>query len=126
MENESQSGQRGESAGAEFLVQAESMRLEGAHQDALLLLLKGLSESPSNHPARLLLARVFFELECAPFALREVGQLISVFPDNQSLRKLYQAMGGVTPVTTSTAAESVIAESEIDFDAIDDLENESK
>ena len=109
---------------ADCIAEAENRRLEGNHQEALLLLLKGLSESPSNHPARLLLARVFFELGCTPFALREVGQLCMNLPDNQSLKKLYQAMGGTTPLIQSTAVESVIAESEIDFDAIADLENE--
>lgn len=114
---------------AEFVANAESLRLEGNHLDSLLMLLQGLSQSPSNHPARLLLARVFFELECTPFALREVEQLARALPSNQSLKKLYQAMGGGelnarVAVAETVVVESVVAESEIDFDAIDDLESD--
>jgi len=121
MVDEQKSGEAGE-----FMTRAELLRLEGAHHDALVTLLRGLSENPSHHPARLLLARVLFELGCAPFALREVEMLCRALPANQSLMKLYQGMGGTDAFSPGSPSEEVLAESEIDFDAISDLEEEQR
>lgn len=108
-----------------FVATAETYRLDGLHQDALVTLLKGLSENPSHDQARLLLARVFFELECIPFALNELRQLCQRYPNNVSLAKLYSSLGGEEIKATSSGAGSVLAESEIDFDAIEELERDS-
>lgn len=107
-----------------FVAVAEAYRLDGQHQDALVALLKGLSENPSHDQARLLLARVFVELGCVPYALNELGQLVRRFPKNVSLQKLFRALGGTEIPSEQGSVSSVVAESEIDFDAIDDLERE--
>jgi tetratricopeptide (TPR) repeat protein len=107
-----------------FVAAAEAYRLDGLHQDALVTLIKGLSENPSHDQARLLLARVFVELGCVPYALNELRQLVRRFPANASLQKLFRALGGSEVSVEKGSAASVVAESEIDFDAIDELERE--
>ncbi len=123
--NERQSGSVSSSVvDGEFIGAAEKFRLEGFHSDALVLLLKGLSENPSHHQARLLLARVFFELGCVPFALNELAFLSQRFPKNENLKKLIRELGGNVAAAQSESMAAVVAESEIDFDAIEGLEEE--
>ena len=114
--------------GAEqFVVVAEALRLEGAHKDALVILMRGLSHSPGNHQGRLLLARVLFECDCVTYAVRELETLCTSFPGHESLFKLYRALSGNEFVLGSNAASTsaVVAESEIDFDAIEELDKEN-
>ena len=110
----------------QFVAVAEELRLEGVHSEALVVLLKGLSCSPNNYQGRLLLARVLYECDCVPYAVREVAQLCAELPSNMSLSKLYRALSGRDYVASSNASSSamVMAESEIDFDAIEELGDE--
>lgn len=110
-----------------FVSVAEGLRLEGAHSDALVILLRGLSHSPSNYQGRLVLARVLYECDCIPYAVRELETLCTAFPNNQSLLKLYRSVSGneFVSVDRSNSTTEVMAESEIDFDAIDELGKEN-
>lgn len=123
-DNESETTAATDSLGADFITRAEGFRLEGLHSEALVVLLKGLSENPTHHQARLLLARVFFELGCVPFALNEIRYLSTRFPENANLQKLFRDLGGGDIARETPVAAAVIAESEIDFDAIEDLDRE--
>lgn len=120
-----------------FAELAELMILSGDLQEALQVCIKGLSIAPDVHKGRLMLARVFFELEALPFAAREVKVLLDEFPDNKFLRRLYEKlcpdMAGVSDSreeyeTTDDSEEVIVddtvAEAEFDFDSLDLLEGE--
>jgi predicted Zn-dependent protease len=110
----------------QFVVAAEALRLEGGHAEALVVLLKGLSCSPNNQQGRLLLARVLYECDCVPFAIRELAQLCAALPNNPSLHKLYRALSGNDYQAAASSLSAVMAESEVDFDAIEELGEESR
>jgi tetratricopeptide (TPR) repeat protein len=108
----------------DVFAEAEALRLQGDHQQALILLLKGLSKDSQNDQARLLLARVLYELNCLPFAVQEIQTLYNKHPESKSLARLLSSLGGHARSNVTKHTEAVMAESEIDFDAIDDLEQE--
>jgi predicted Zn-dependent protease len=112
----------------QFVVAAEALRLEGGHAEALVVLLKGLSCSPNNQQGRLLLARVLYECDCVPYAIRELEQLCAALPNNPSLHKLYRALSGndYQAAARASSQSAVMAESEIDFDAIEELGEERR
>jgi hypothetical protein len=109
----------------QFVSVAEKQRLQGNHELALVILLLGLSHAPSNHQGRLLLARVFYELECIPFAIEQLKKLCEEFPQHKNIQKLYHKMGGeIAALTSKPQTGNVIAHAEIDFESIDDLEQD--
>ena len=69
----------------EFVSLAELLRAARRHFEALGVLVAGLSASPDNHKGRLLLARVFYELQAIPFAVRELKELCLALPGNKPL-----------------------------------------
>jgi predicted Zn-dependent protease len=126
MEEQSQALLAQDPGAEQFVAVAEELRLEGIHSEALVILLKGLSRNPSNYQGRLLLARVLYECDCVPYAVRELTQLCAALPNNPSLLKLYRALSGRDYVVSGDTSSSatVMAESEIDFDAIEELGDE--
>jgi tetratricopeptide (TPR) repeat protein len=112
---------------------ANELRDGGRHLEALDVLLASLSANPQNHQARLLLAKLFAERKYYEFALREVRDLLTTFPENDALRKLAERLSpGVanmeaeTPDTTGGPRDSTLAEAEIEFEALEELEAEKK
>ncbi|MBX7138240.1 MAG: hypothetical protein K1X83_09670 [Oligoflexia bacterium] len=112
-----------------FARQAEELRKAGALNEALLSCLKGLSHNPACHEGRLVLARVLFQLDFIPFAVREVQELRKAFPQSRSVEKLLMAIApdiAVQPGAEKEAEQAPAGESdgtlaEADFD-IEDLE----
>lgn len=81
---------------------AEYLRQNGKFDVALRALFRGLSANPSAHRARLVLARIFYEIECLPFAIRELVTLHDELPGNRSISKLLDKFGVNTHSVEST------------------------
>ena len=96
---------------------AEEVRREGRLDEALRICLRGLSESPSCSKGRLVLARIFFDMRCMPFALREVEELCRMWPENKALTRL---RGKLTPERIEAKdGEETVAEADFEFDEIE-------
>jgi hypothetical protein len=92
---------------------------------SLLTCLTGLSLDYNNSQARLLLARIFFELKLYPFAVREIKELYSRYHDSKSLKNLLTkldpssvSIGSETNVQ-SQKKEQVLAEADFDIEFIE-------
>lgn len=121
-----------------FVDYGELLRRTGRFGEALIVTLRGLSHSPDNVRARLLLARIYFELGCTPFAVREVRDLHSEFPERKFLRQLLIKLAPDEKVTAAPVAEpsesapqasptpQTVAESEFDFEALEELEEKGR
>lgn len=106
-----------------FVEVAERFRVEGNLPSALAVLLRGLSANPSVHKGRLILAHVLYQMECIPFAVKELKILTAAVPESESVRKLLLALAPdslneQTPSSESGKEETVAA---TEFD-LDDLE----
>jgi hypothetical protein len=111
---------------AEF---AEYLRRKRLMTEAMGICLSGLSANPSCHPGRLVLARIYYSLSYMPFASRELEALLTVFPEDQSLRRLVLALN---PTFTEIrpddrqlslgGAETLIAETAFDMGDLDLLD----
>ncbi len=111
-----------------FFEYAESLRLEGALDHALHVLLAGLSANPNHARGRLQLARVFYEMGYTPFAVKELQLLQQQAPDNAAIQKLLERLAPMSSrapsseanVATSQQAASekdaTLAEAEFDID----------
>ena len=100
---------------------ADGLRRRGDLLGALQVCLSGLSSNPGHHLGRLVLARVFYDLGCMPFALRELVYLRRELPDVQSIKKLVDKLspaGAADTKETSESEEAVFAEADFDFDDI--------
>ncbi len=113
----------------EFTDRAEGLRLSGKLEEALSVVLKGLSDNPDAHRGRLVLARIFYEKGYLPFAVREVEHLVRQVPSNAALKKLLGTLapdrGGEIQGSTGSV-EDTVAESEFDLDALALLEDDPK
>ena len=98
-------------------------------------LLKKVNDNPADYKSRLALARKLYADGLVNLATREVETLVQQLPDNQPLRRLLErfdpgALRRISSVsaTTATAAadQQIAAEAEIDFDAIDLLDDSVK
>jgi predicted Zn-dependent protease len=121
---------------AEF---AEYLRRKKDYAEALNVCFSGLSSNPSCHVGRLVLARIFYNLDYAPFAARELETLLRVTSEDESLRRLVLALnpmfveseagstakGNDTAKANSTvkANDTIIAETVFDMGSIDLLED---
>ena len=108
--------------GENYVQLAQTLRKAGRFSEAMETLLRGLSELPDHAPARLLLARVFLQLGYRPFAVRELQELRSRFPENRPLERLFEKvapdyLAGSADSDPSTMA-STVAEADFDFDDI--------
>lgn len=108
---------------------ADLLRKKGGHLEALKVCLDGLSLNPKDHKGRLALARIFYDLNHTPFAVREVQELCREFPKSEHLKKLLQKLspGNIAeppPVATPSDASNTVAESDFDFDDIEGMEEE--
>lgn len=106
---------------------AESRVAAGEPLEALWLCLRALSETPGNSAARLLLAKILYQLECFPFAADQVEILAQKLPENVALQRLlqkfrpegsYRSQPATQSVEESAAEEATVAESEFDFGEI--------
>jgi predicted Zn-dependent protease len=118
--------------GSELFVQlAQLLISEERLNEALLVLLRGLSHAPSQNSGRLLLAQVYFELGFIPFAVEQIKTLITADPASETLRKLLIAIapgeaGAILSRSDAAAAsgqgleqtkqEQVLAEADFDVD----------
>lgn len=120
-----------EDAGSPVFVElAESLREEGKVLEALEVCLKGLSVNESNDLGRLLLAKLYYELEAPPFALKELKELNQRGVGGDSLRKLISAIGGEAVFNenveeTTQANVETVAEAEFEFDDLDFSDEDS-
>lgn len=113
----------------EFALFADLLAQEGRYGEALEVCLRGLSANPSYHQGRLILARIFFDMGCYPFAAREVSLLARTFPESESIRRLLAKLGPVgameAPLSASPAeGEAILAESDFQVEDIDLLDHE--
>lgn len=113
-----------------FAEYAEILRGKKQLDEALFVCLAGLSKNPSFHRGRLVLARVFYQKDYLTFAVREVEQLVSELPTNQSLRKLLAALSPSSGSPSVEAVESepeqsdesTLAEADFDFEILEEIE----
>lgn len=112
-----------------FADYCEELRIQGKLLEAVQVAIKGLSRNPSCHIGRLALARCFYDLNCLPFARREIAELHEALPTLKSLGRLAERLSVFSaPSETGEAAETaVLAEEEFDFGELDlvaeDLKN---
>ncbi len=128
-----------------FLGVAGDYREKGELLKAVVICLRGLSANPSYHQGRLLLARLYFELECLPFALKELELLHQDMPHIDSIGRLLERLSpGASNVADEPSSDSTyeqeapkdtpersrpaqqeetLAETDFDFDELDDLED---
>ena len=111
---------------------AESLLNQGKWSEALEVCLAGLSSNPSCHKGRLLLARVYFERNHLPFAVREVRELLDALPENKFIRRLLERLSPESAAssghrtTGNTGEEKTVAEAEFDIGEIDLLVEDKK
>jgi len=109
-----------------FAQYADQLRRTGRWQDGLKVALCGLSASPDCHRGRLVLARIFYDARCFPFAIRELQYLHAALPDNASVMRLLERLAPqvlATPSAVSNNLESavpILAEGEFDIDDLND------
>ncbi len=116
-----------------FVEFAQQLRSDGRLEDAAIVCLRGVSANPDEYRGRLLLANIFYQLECIPFALRELHLLQAHFPESTSLAKLLQKLdpssGAAAEAMSSKevkdskmgSEERTVAETEFDFDDLEAL-----
>lgn len=78
-----------------------------------------LTQNPSQHQVRLLLARIFFEQGRIAFAAREVAFISSKLPENMPVKKLLAKLSPEGIQKSTVAQETVISESEFSIDEIE-------
>lgn len=119
-----------EDAGAQAFVElAERLRRRGSLSEALEVCLNGLTKNPTNHQGRLVLARVFYDRRSYPFAVRELEALQEALPESKTIRRLLEKLAPgmqVNPAARKAEAPETVAETELEFDAIDLLEAEEE
>jgi hypothetical protein len=81
----------------QFVILAENFRARGQQLEAVRVLMAGLSANPTYHRGRLLLARLFYELQFVPFAIRELEELQRALPQSLSIAKLLNKFGVLAP-----------------------------
>jgi len=111
-----------------FAEYADSLRESGDYDAAVLVCLRGLSVNYNFQRGRLVLSRVFYEMNCIPFAIEQVKILVSSLPENKVLRRLLKKLtggqGNVDVDSKPASADDTVAEADFDFDEIDLLEEE--
>ena len=110
-----------------FVEVAERLRVEGNLPSALAVALRGLSANPSVHKGRLVLAHVLYQMECLPFAVKELQILSAAVPESESVRKLLLALAPDslnegTQLKDSSEGETIAA-TEFDLDDLELLES---
>lgn len=130
-----------------FLDVAQNFKEEGEPLKAVAVCLRGLSANPSFHLGRLLLARLYVELECFPFALDELERIHEDMPHVDSLSRLIERLSpGASEVSEDTyegaeesleeelgtqperksskKEEETLAETDFDFEELDMMDDE--
>lgn len=97
---------------------------QGKLVEAQQRLFDGLSQDPFNPRARILLARVFFELKQLPFAIRELEHVYRELPDNKYVKNLIEKLAPEKVSSTAAGIENTLAEVDFDIGDIENLEKE--
>lgn len=107
---------------------SESLYRDGRPETAIFVCLKGLSSNPSCHKGRLLLAKIFYDLEFKPFAIEQLKILAEKLPESRSITKLLDkiAPGELTAQASSSQESKTYAEAEFNFDDIELISEENK
>jgi len=106
-----------------FAELADLLRRTSRLTEALEVCLAGLSRNPGVYRGRLTLARIYVERGWHPFAVREIEVLSRELPTNEALQRLrakLAADGG----TGGAGSTSMVAETELDLEALELLERE--
>ena len=120
-----------------FAELANLLRREARFDEALSVCLEGLSSNPKCHKGRLQLARIFYEKDCLPFAIRELELLAKELPRNSSVLKLIEMISpsaakianiaaGAAAVKDQPVIEKTLAEAEFDMDLLADMGDKKK
>lgn len=113
--------------GDEIFVQyAESLKKEGKRVEALNVILRGLTASPTNNRGRLLLARMFYEDGYTPFAVRELIEIHKSIPQNKAIKQLLEKLSPGIVNSLDIKEGQVVGESEFDFAEIEVLGEEEE
>ncbi|MCB0338182.1 MAG: hypothetical protein KDD53_01195 [Bdellovibrionales bacterium] len=131
-----------------FLEYAQTLIDSDKLDEALGVLLSGLSHNPGYHKGRALLAKLFYIQGYTPFAIRELECLLESLPENQSIKRLLQKFGiklsglaglpndtdsrpeiksevsELKEIPASDIIQDTVAEVELDFDELDLLEDD--
>ena len=117
-----------------FVDLAELFRTSERPIDGILTCLRGLSANPSCYRGRLLLARLYYESNFAPFAIRELAILYEELPDNKTIARLlsklsngqpdHEPRAGAHGIDQKPNKQEIIAEADFDFSDLDLIEDE--
>lgn len=101
-----------------FIEYADLLVKEGDHMQAIEVCLAGLSANPAAHGGRLILAQAFFERGFYPFAVKELKELNTALPENETVAKLLERISPSSSVSSEDIEETV-AESDFDLDILE-------
>jgi len=121
---------KGDPTDPRFTILIKNYTQKGRYVDALLVALGGLSYCPDNYLARVLLARIFFELGFVPFALRELQVLRECVQDASTLDKLIDKISPIIKnskeVQIEDEEERTIADQEFEVEELELLLDEEE
>jgi hypothetical protein len=126
-----------------FAEYAEHLRLAGQKMAGMEVCLNGLSLNPDCHKGRLVLARIFYDGNYLPFAVRELQALCVALPENKSVRRLLEKLAPDTKFPSAATskvepegsgssgaeakpASETIAETDFSFDDFEMIEEDEK
>ncbi len=110
-----------------FAEVADVLRENGDLTQALQVCLQGVEANASCHLGRLVLARVFFDMGCTSFAIRELAMLRQWVPSNVSLMRLVERLSpdAVAPqAAPAPQGETVRAAAALSLDDLEALDDE--
>lgn len=108
-----------------FIDLCEQLIGQGKLLEALYVALRGVSHSDDSAEGKLLLAKIFFKIDCIPYAVREVEELHQQLPQIDSLSRLLEKIAPERVTTPgqqqqlSPDREETLAEGEFDFSEIE-------
>lgn len=127
-----------EDPGSEIFVDyARTLIAGGRKNDALNVLVSGLSHNPGHREARLMLARLHYDLNQLPFAVRELEILRGEMPESEAIARLINKLQpgesapgrppfkiGRAPESPAPSAPSTLAEADFDLEDLDALDKD--
>lgn len=116
-----------------FVDYARALLAEGKKEEALHVLLSGLSHNSGNREGRLMLARLHYDLNQLPFAVRQLEILRGDMPESAAIGRLIDKLqpGGSRPSRTGKPEEgrppsgpAVLSEAEFDLEDLEILDKD--